>query len=193
MNISRQFSALALAAVFLSPVAAAFAETRGTNFARMPVGCLKHVRIEDTNKGLIYVIEVYTGVKGGQHVVFSYPGPAQAGTFDAKRRLSTSYYDANGLLVRRELANGVVEKFHPHECARISGRCTVVQSSTRGPTHRLEAKTSRRGNRMHFSDVKLDGWAEGSFVYTFGPFGDIVASQQPGRRVELIRYENCGV
>ena len=193
MKTSLPLFALMLAALVLSPVTAAIAETRGTNFSKMPVGCLKHLRIEDANKGLIYVIEVYAGLKGGQHMVFAYPGPAQAGTFDAARRLWTSYHDANGLLVRRELANGAVEKFHPHECARISGRCTVVQSSSRGPTHRLEAKTSRRGNKMHFSDVKLDGWAEGSFVYTFGPFGDIVASQQPGRRVELIRYENCGV
>lgn len=184
---------LAALVVLAGLASAGHGQTRGTDFAKMPVGCLKHVKIEDVNRGLTYVIEVYAGRQGRFHVVQVFPGPARAGTFDASQRLWTSYHNDDGLLVRRERANGVVEKFHPHECARVSGRCTVTRSSSRGATQRLEAKTSRRGNRMHFSDVKVNGWVEGGYDFTFGPFGDIVASKEPGRRVELIRYENCGV
>jgi len=62
-----------------------------------------------------------------------------------------AYFNADGLLLRREYANGNVRTFTPHHCFGVIGECSYAYANSQGRDGTGTAKTTLQGKNLTYS------------------------------------------
>ncbi len=172
-----------LAIVFACLAVPAAAETSGIRFDQMPVGC----RIFGTYGSGAEVIDEYMGLSGGNHVTKTYEGPG------GRRLIRTTTFSRQGLILRKDWADGKWETFDPASCFDVPGDCRYTYRNADGADQVYLGQNTRRGRR-----VTSEGGFEGEpafspTVSTLGPFNNAESFTEGQTSFQVTRYENCGL
>jgi hypothetical protein len=154
----------------------------GTSFDLMPKGCRIHGVYSDGKQ----VIDEYTGLRKGAHIVRTFGGPK------GRTLIRTTTYNAEGFMVRKDWAGGEWETFTPFSCFDRVGKCTYTYRNGDGANQIYRGTVSRKKDRI----VSRGGFeGEPPFVpsvITPGPFNFGAAFTEGDTSFRVTRYENCG-
>lgn len=116
----------------------AFADPAGIRFDQMPVGCKIYGRYSSGEK----VIDVYVGKSGAKHVMKTYQGPS------GKTLIRTTTYSSDGLMLRKDWADGNWESFKPASCVNVPGRCSYTYHNSDGAQQKYQGTNTLKGRRL---------------------------------------------
>lgn len=174
-----RFAAHALACTLALAAGTATADT-GIRFDEMPRGCRWHTQI--SGRGV--ETSTYQGPRGGRHVV---------GVTDERGRpLHTVYYSGDGHFAERRWPDGRWERFAPHSCFVVPGRCDSTYERGDGLRVRQWSDVRRSGDRLRVRAGEVGGPDYADETVRLGPLNVIVESRNASYSSRVTRFEGCG-
>lgn len=152
--------------------------TAQIDFGSMPKGCSWTTRYSDGQ----VLTETYLGRKGGKHKT-----EVRAGT-DLVRTMT---YDAKGLMLRKDWANGKWESFSPYSCFTEVGSCTYRYKNADGADVKVKSKTTAKGNGFRVKAGPVGGQPYPDEYFETGAFGVMTKNKSEGYSARLIEMKNC--
>jgi hypothetical protein len=160
----------------------AMAEQIGIRFDEMPVGCRIHGQYSSGEK----VVDVYVGKSGSKHVMKTYEGPS------GKKLIRTTTFSREGLMLRKDWADGTWESFKPASCFNVPGPCSYTYRNGDGAELKYMGKNTQNGTEI----INRGGWVgEPPFapvVSTLGRFNIQEAYVEGSTSFKVTKFENCG-
>jgi hypothetical protein len=165
-------------ALFGSP---AVAETPGIQFDQMPVGCRIHGQYSTGEK----VVDVYVGKSGSKHVMKTYQSPS------GKKLIRTTTYSRDGLMLRKDWADGNWESFKPASCVTVAGQCRYTYRNSDGAELTYQGQNTRKGTQIVNQGGFVGQPPFAPVVSTLGRFNLQEAYVEGETSFKVTKYENC--
>jgi hypothetical protein len=159
----------------------ASAETAGIRFDQMPIGCRIHGQYSTGEK----VIDVYVGKSGSKHVMKTYQGPA------GKKLIRTTTYSRDGLMLRKDWADGSWESFKPASCVNVPGRCNYTYRNSDGAELKYQGKNTLNGSQIVNEGRFVGEPPFAPVVSTLGRFNLQEAYVEGNTSFKVTKFENC--
>jgi hypothetical protein len=157
------------------------AEPAGIWFDQMPVGCKIHGRYSSGKR----VVDVYVGKSGKHHIIKTYEGP------EGRRLIRTSTFSRDGLLLRKDWADGNWETFSPASCLPVPGACRYTYRNIDGAKLEYRGKNTVDG-RTVISNGGFVGEAPfAPIVSVRGRFNDQESFVEGDTSFKVTKYEDC--
>lgn len=153
----------------------------GTDFAAMPKGCRWQVRISD-------------GSVRNETFVGKVKGKYRVKVVDAKtgKALSQVDYNADGLMVRRNWADGRWEQFEPFSCFTVPGKCSYTYSNGAGERVTIDSEVKASAGGFISAARPRGGRAYPAESFSLGAFGLMTSSRSPKYWTKVTRFVGCG-
>jgi hypothetical protein len=156
----------------------AIADVPGIDFKEMPVGCKIHGRYSNGDA----TIDHYVGRSGAKHVVK---------TYGADGLIRTSTYSRDGLLLRKDWADGAWETFTPASCINVPGPCNYTYRNGDGAVLEYQGQNTRKGDRIVNEGGFVGQAPFDPVISTFGRFNAQTAFSEGAFSFKVTRYEDC--
>jgi hypothetical protein len=161
----------------------ALAETSGIRFDQMPVGCRIH-GVHDTGE---QEVDEYLGQRDNTHIIETRDGKKEQGL------IRTTTYSAEGLMLRKDWANGDWETFAPAACLGVLGPCNYTYRNSNRVELTYEGQNYANGNKI----IHEGGWQNSTpfspVMITIGRFNMANTFVEGDTSFMVTRYENCGL
>ncbi len=161
----------------------AAAEPAGIRFDQMPVGCEIHGQYSTGEK----VVDIYVGRSGSKHVMKTYQGPS------GKKLIRSTIYSAEGLMLRKEWADGNWETFKPASCVNVPGRCIYTYRNSDGAKSQYQGTNTQTGSKITNEGGFVGDPPFAPVISTLGRFNLQEAYVEGGTSFKVTKYKKCGV
>jgi YD repeat-containing protein len=153
----------------------------GIDFAAMPKGCSWLTRFSDD----LVQRTTFVGKVKGKYRVESVN--AASGT-----AINHVDYNADGLMVRRNWADGRWEQFEPFSCFTVPGKCNYTYRNGAGDDVRIDSFVRTKASGFTSDARPRGGDAYPTESFTLGPFGLPTSSRSANYSTKIIGFEGCG-
>jgi hypothetical protein len=153
----------------------------GVDFAAMPEGCSWQTMMSD---GSVRT-ETFVGkVKGKYRVKI----------VDARSGAAVSHidYNAEGLMVRRNWADGRRERFEPFSCFTVPGTCSYTYLNGAGEQFKIDSEVKRGANGFTSAARPRGGSVYPVEQFTLGAFGLVTSTRSANYSTRITKFSGCG-
>ncbi len=170
---------VAVAACASAMASATAAAGEGIDFAAMPIGCRWHTALSDRPTE----VSTYVGERSGFHVIEVTTGRG--------RPVATVFNTPDGHYAQRVFPDGRWERFTPHTCFAVEGRCESTYERGDGLRVRQWSEGRRSGDGFVVRSGEVGGAAYAAEAYRLGPFNVIAESRNETYAARVTKFERC--
>ena len=170
--------AIIIAAALYAPAAVA---EGGIDFVTIPKGCNWHMSFSDRPDQRA----TFVGKVKGKYRVRNVDARSGAA-------VNTIDYNAEGLMVRRNWADGRWERFEPFSCFTVPGKCSYTYGNGAGDKFKIDSEVRSAGKGFTSSARPRGGSAYPVEEFTVGPFGMATSTRSANSSSRITGFKDCG-